>query len=278
MKFLTFLLSLSLLFAVASCNKKKEGAETPATPGAPAAADSKDAAADEGKVLYSMGAMHGENLSRFEFTDKQMEDFLRGFKDALGGKKLEVNVADFQPKIREFYTKQMKDVAERNKKRGVDFLEKFVKEEGGQKTASGLAYKVITEGTGKNPTENDEIEVHYKGTLIDGTQFDSSYDRNEKIKFPLNRVILGWKEGLQLVKEGGKIKLVVPAELGYGEFGAPPKIPGGATLVFEVELFKIMDKQAPKSEIAPAADKEEVKADKAEDKKEIKAEPKKAKK
>ena len=123
-------------------------------------------------------------------------------------------------------------------------LEKF-DADGATKTASGLAYKIEKPGTGKQPKATDTVKVHYKGTLLDGTVFDSSYDRKKEVTFPLNRVIKGWTEGLQLLKEGGKIKLVIPAALAYGDHGAPPKIPGGATLVFEIELFEV--KSAPKA-------------------------------
>ena len=108
-----------------------------------------------------------------------------------------------------------------------------------KQTKSGLVYETIKEGTGKTPAASDTVEVHYHGTLTNGTVFDSSVKRNKKISFPLNRVIPGWTEGLQLVKEGGKIKLVIPSDLAYGNAGAPPSIPGGATLIFEVELFKV---------------------------------------
>ncbi|MBF0297571.1 MAG: FKBP-type peptidyl-prolyl cis-trans isomerase [Oligoflexia bacterium] len=125
------------------------------------------------------------------------------------------------------------------KKEGALYIEKFIVEDGGVKTDSGLAYKILSVGQGKSPSASDTVEVHYEGTLIDGKVFDSSYERNAKISFPLNRVIKGWTEGLQLIKEGGKVQLVIPSELAYGDRGAPPVIPGGATLVFMVELFKV---------------------------------------
>ncbi|MBF0359773.1 MAG: FKBP-type peptidyl-prolyl cis-trans isomerase [Oligoflexia bacterium] len=128
------------------------------------------------------------------------------------------------------------------KNEGAAFLEKFISENGGIKTETGLAYKIISEGNGKQPTARDTVEVHYKGMLINGEVFDSSYSRNQKISFPLKNVISGWTEGLQLIKEGGKIHLVIPSDLGYGDRGAPPVIPGGATLIFEVELFKVSSK------------------------------------
>ena len=134
----------------------------------------------------------------------------------------------------------MDQVAKKQKEGGQKFIDDYLKKNPeAKKTESGLVIHTIKEGTGAQPKETDTVEVHYHGTLTDGTVFDSSVDRGKKISFPLNRVIKGWTEGLQQVKEGGKVKLVIPSELAYGENGAPPKIPGGATLVFEVELFKV---------------------------------------
>jgi len=115
----------------------------------------------------------------------------------------------------------------------------LLQEEGFQKTSSGLYYKILKEGTGEIPRPTDEVEVHYHGTLTDGTVFDSSIERNKTSVFRLDKVIKGWTEGLQLMKEGGKSKFIIPSGLAYGESGAPPKIPAGATLVFEIELIKV---------------------------------------
>ncbi len=202
---------------------------------------------DTDKTFYTMGTMLGSNLQRLELSEKELDVLYKGLKDAAMGKPAEVDAAQFQPKIQEMFKERMQKASEKEKKSGEDFMAKFLAE-GAQKTASGLAYKVIKEGNGDAPKETDEVEVHYHGTLTNGTVFDSSVERGKTITFPLNRVIRGWTEGLQLVKPGGKIKLVIPADLGYGDAGAPPKIPGGATLVFEVELFKVV-KGAP----APAA-------------------------
>ena len=125
------------------------------------------------------------------------------------------------------------------KKKGELYIERALTQEGVKKTKSGLVYKILKEGNGRRPKATDTVEVHYHGMLINGFVFDSSVDRNKKVSFPLNRVIKGWSEGLQLIKEGGKIKLMIPSELGYGDNGAPPKIPGGATIVFDIELFSI---------------------------------------
>lgn len=106
-------------------------------------------------------------------------------------------------------------------------------------TQSGLQYRVLREGTGKQPSATDTVVVHYKGMLTDGTRFDSSYERGEPARFPLNRVISGWTEGLQLMREGAQYELTIPSDLGYGERGFPGAIPGGATLIFEIELLEV---------------------------------------
>ena len=119
------------------------------------------------------------------------------------------------------------------------YLDKAASEPGAQKTASGLVYRVVTAGSGASPKATDTVKVHYRGTLTSGKEFDSSYARNEPAEFPLNRVIPCWTEGVQLMKVGGKSRLVCPSSIAYGESGAPPDIPGGATLIFEIELLGI---------------------------------------
>lgn len=190
------------------------------------------------KVLYTLGYMMGQNLKRSQISEAELSPFFKGIKDSATGAKEEVNVAEYQQKVPEFFKGRLEKASVEEKKKGAGFLENFVKE-GATKTASGLAYKMLTEGKGEAPKETDTVEVHYHGTLTDGTVFDSSVERGQPVSFPLNRVIRGWTEGVQLVKPGGKVKLVIPPELAYGDAGAPPKIPGGATLVFEVELFKV---------------------------------------
>ncbi|MDH5581308.1 MAG: FKBP-type peptidyl-prolyl cis-trans isomerase, partial [Bdellovibrionales bacterium] len=171
-------------------------------------------------------------------SDKEIQMLQAGLLDSVKGSKLKVEPADYQKKIQDTFQARINASNEKTKVAGVEFLEKFVSE-GATKTKSGLAYKIEKAGEGKSPKETDIVEVHYKGTLIDGTEFDSSYKRNKTVSFPLNRVIKGWTEGLQLIKEGGKMKMVIPSDLAYGDRGAPPNIPGGATLIFDVELFKV---------------------------------------
>lgn len=131
-------------------------------------------------------------------------------------------------------------MAQSDKEKGEAFLKENATKEGVKTLPSGLQYKHIKEGDGKSPKATDTVKVHYRGTLIDGTEFDSSYKRNEPIEFPLNGVIKGWTEGVQLMKEGGKIMLFIPSDLAYGERGAGGVIPPNATLVFEIELLKVM--------------------------------------
>jgi len=126
-----------------------------------------------------------------------------------------------------------------SKPEGAAFLDKAAAEPGAVKTSSGLVYRELTPGSGRSPAATDTVKVNYRGTLIDGTEFDSSYKRNEPAEFPLNRVIPCWTEGVQRMKVGGKSRLVCPSAIAYGEAGSPPVIPGGATLVFEIELLGI---------------------------------------
>jgi len=121
----------------------------------------------------------------------------------------------------------------------MDYLEENAKKDGVTVTASGLQYEVLREGTGASPAATDKVEVHYEGTLTDGKKFDSSYDRGQTIEFPLNGVIPGWTEGVQLMKEGAKYRFTIPSDLAYGPRGIPGTIPGGATLKFDVELIKV---------------------------------------
>jgi FKBP-type peptidyl-prolyl cis-trans isomerase FkpA len=210
---------------------------------------------EDEKTFYTMGALFGGRLKPLELTDAELQHLHQGLKDSAQGKDSQVDLAKYQMQVQEVFKNRMEKMSGKVKEDGKKYMEKFMKEEGGQATSSGLAYKILKEGTGAKPGAEDTVEVHYHGTLLDGTVFDSSVERDKRVSFPLNRVIKGWTEGLQLVGEGGKIKLVIPSELAYGDHGAPPKIPGGATLIFEVELFSV-------AKAAPAAPAKKEKAKK----------------
>ena len=170
----------------------------------------------------------------------------KGFKDVLNGEETMLDEQTVGMLIQSYIRDRMAYVAERSLEEGEEFLAANKEKEGVVETESGLQYKIEVEGTGISPEGADTVEVNYEGRLIDGTVFDSSYDRGESVRFPLNRVIKGWTEGLTYAKEGGKIQLYIPAELGYGKRGTGP-IPGNSTLIFDIELVKV-SKAAPKED------------------------------
>ena len=202
---------------------------------------------EDEKAIYAFGHIMGTRMRELNMSDMELEAALEGVRDGIKNTKPKLKVNEYRPKIGELMQKRAKVISEKAKVVGKVFLEKFLSD-GGEKTPSGLAYKVTKEGTGESPKVTDIVKVHYHGTLSDGTVFDSSKERNKPAEFPLNRVIPGWTEGLQLIKKGGSITLVIPSELAYGERGAPPKIPGGATLRFEIELLEIKAAPAPPEE------------------------------
>jgi len=194
---------------------------------------------EDEKTLYALGVMLGKNLSTFNPSKAELEVIKRGISDGATGAKPQVSVDEYRPKIDALHKERSKVKAEEEQKRSQPFLAKAAAEPGAVKTNSGLIYKEITPGSGPSPKESDTVKVHYRGTLTDGTEFDSSYKRNEPAEFRLTGVIPCWTEGLQHMKVGGKAKLVCPSSIAYRDEGRPPTIPGGATLVFEVELLDI---------------------------------------
>jgi len=194
---------------------------------------------DELKVFYTVGHTMGTKMKDLGLTDDEVVAYMMGYKDAVKDTEPQVKIEEYRMKIQKLFSDRMSKKADTEKEVGKAFIEKFKAEQGVQVTESGLAYKIIEEGKGANPAETDKVKVHYHGTLTTGEVFDSSKDRGQPVTFPLNRVIKGWTEGVQKIKEGGKIRLVIPSDLAYGDNGAPPKIPGGATLVFDVELLEI---------------------------------------
>lgn len=197
------------------------------------------------KVSYALGIGIGRQLSQMGAADLNIDDFAQAIKDVIAGD-LKLGDAEAQQIVQEFFAKQEEkqkaEAAEKGKaakQDGEEFLAENGKKEGVITTASGLQYQVLREGNGQSPKATDTVECHYEGTLIDGTKFDSSYDRGQTATFPLNQVIAGWTEGLQLMKEGGKYRFFIPYKLGYGERGAGASIPPFSTLVFDVELVSV---------------------------------------
>lgn len=199
------------------------------------------------KISYSMGIRVGNSLKK-ESIDINTNAFIQGFKDVLsGGKKLmtdqEVNetLMTFQKEMMAKEEARLKELSEKNKKEGEAFLAENGKKEGIVTLPSGLQYKVLTEGTGNMPKLTDKVSVHYRGTLIDGTEFDSSYTRGKPETFPVKGIIPGFSEALQLMKVGSKWQLFIPSNLAYGERGAGDDLGPNATLIFEVELLSIKE-------------------------------------
>jgi FKBP-type peptidyl-prolyl cis-trans isomerase FkpA len=194
---------------------------------------------EEDKTLYALGLSVGQSLKTFSLTPAELERVKEGMSDAVTGAKPKVEIQDYMSKLNELAKARQTAASGLEKKKGEEYAAKAAKEKGAVKTESGLVFKELTAGKGESPKATDQVKVHYRGTLIDGTEFDSSYKRNEPATFPLNGVIPCWTEGVQKMQPGGKAKLVCPSSIAYGDRGRP-SIPGGATLVFEVELLEIV--------------------------------------
>ena len=197
---------------------------------------------EDSKRAYVLGYTLGSNAKKLFNKDEDQKIFLIGVYDSVKGKKPLFDIKDMK-KIRNKTLRKKRDPKEgkKNMEKGKQFLEENKKKSGVKVTASGLQYKVLKEGTGKSPSATDKVEVHYRGTFIEGGEpFDSSYKRNKTINFPLNGVIKGWTEGLQLMKEGAKYEFYIPPELAYGASGTPDGgIPPNSVLIFQVELIKV---------------------------------------
>ena len=198
------------------------------------------------KLSYALGLGIGRQLSQMGAADLNIDDFAQAVKDMIDGKEPQVATAEAQQIVEDFFRKQEEkqraEAAEKYKgakSEGEKYLSENAKKEGVVTLPSGLQYQVLKEGNGKSPKATDKVVCHYEGMLIDGTMFDSSIQRGEPATFPLNGVIAGWTEGLQLMKEGAKYRFFIPYQLGYGERGAGASIPPFATLVFDVELIEV---------------------------------------
>lgn len=192
------------------------------------------------KLSYALGMVIAENLKGLGANNVDTTDFAKAVADVLAGKSTELTPIEAQTTVQEFMQKQEAERSKFIRKAGEDFLAENAKKDGVVVLPSGLQYTVLTEGTGAQPKATDQVKCHYEGRLIDETVFDSSYQRGEPAVFPLNGVIAGWTEGVQLMKEGAKYRFFIPYNLAYGERGAGNSIPPYAALVFDVELIKVM--------------------------------------
>jgi FKBP-type peptidyl-prolyl cis-trans isomerase FklB len=202
------------------------------------------------KVSYSIGLQIGFNLSR-QKVDVSPDVLAAGIKDALAGKPQLTpdQIKEVMTTFEKDMEQKQKEAGDKNKAEGTKFLEENKKKDGVKTTASGLQYKVLKEGNGAQPKKTDTVTVNYRGTLINGTEFDSSYKRGQAATFPVNGVIPGWTEALQLMKVGSKYQLFIPSNLAYGERAIGPDIGANSTLIFEVELLDAKPAPTP----APAA-------------------------
>jgi FKBP-type peptidyl-prolyl cis-trans isomerase FkpA len=223
---------LAVALALAGCpkpaeNKSPQGGTTPTTTGA--AGTGANPQTEDQKTLYALGMSIGRSIAVFGLSNEELEYVKAGLVSEATGQKGAVDIATYGPKIQQLAVARQSAKAAGEKEKGKAYLEQAAKEE----------------GTGAAPQASDVVRVHYRGTLIDGKEFDSSFKRNEPATFPLNGVIRCWTEGLQKMKVGGKARLVCPSEIAYGDRGAPPDIPGGATLIFEVELLDVTANPSP---------------------------------
>jgi len=222
------ILSLGFLFTCTFCFAAEK----------PEVKDQKD------KESYSLGYQFGQG-AKSQGLDINVELYTSGIRDALSGSKPQLSEQEMRQTVSEIQKrfiaargKELKEMSAKNLVAGKAFLEENKKKEGVKTLPSGLQYKVLTEGSGKTPKAADNVTVNYKGTLINGAEFDNSYKRGQPATFKANGVIKGWTEALQLMKEGSKWQLFIPSALGYGDRGAGP-VPPNSTLIFEVELLAV---------------------------------------
>jgi FKBP-type peptidyl-prolyl cis-trans isomerase FkpA len=249
------LLTLCLLSALALPGAAQEAQKKPAPPPPPARPAVPPAPAlgpgEEDLALYAVGLSIWQSLKVFDLTPADFENVKRGLLEAAAGKPApDVTLETYGAKIQALVQARHQRRLEKENARSNEYLARAEQEPGAVKSASGLIYREVAAGTGETPKPSDTVKVHYRGTLIDGTEFDSSFKRDAPGQFQVGGVIKCWTEGLQKMKVGGKAKLVCPASIAYGDRGRP-SIPGGATLLFDVELIEITP--GPAAAVAPTA-------------------------
>ncbi len=240
-----FLLIIGLvaLFLLGACarggNSETHSAGT-TTSNEETTAASGDLSSEKDSVSYILGMTIAKNLKNDGITDLNTGMFTRAMQDVFDGKDLAISETESKSLLQAYITKARQEVVSKNLQKGEDFLAANKSKDGVVTLDSGLQYQIMKEGTGDKPSATDKVKTHYHGTLIDGTVFDSSVDRGEPATFPVNGVIKGWTEALQLMPVGSKWKLFIPAGLAYGERGSPGGIGPNEALVFEVELLEIV--------------------------------------
>lgn len=192
------------------------------------------------KISYALGMVIGHNLKGMGIENLNVQAFTQAVQDVLNGQPTAQTDAEAQKTVTEYLQAKEAEAGKMAREAGEKFLEENAKNEGVVVLPSGLQYQVLTEGNGRKPKATDNVKCHYEGTLIDGTVFDSSYRRGEAATFPLNGVIAGWTEGVQLMGEGAKYRFFIPYQLAYGTRGAGQSIPPYATLIFDVELIEVL--------------------------------------
>ena len=197
-------------------------------------------ATEDDQTLYALGVIISRNLQPFALTEKELAMVEAGLADGVQDKVALKDLESYGPKLQELQKSRMAVAADKEKAAGAAYLAKAASEKGATKTASGIVITTLTAGTGASPTAADTVKVHYQGTFVDGSVFDSSIERKEPATFPLKGVIPCWIEAVQLMKVAGKARIICPSALAYGDEGRPPQMPGGATLVFQVELLEIV--------------------------------------
>jgi FKBP-type peptidyl-prolyl cis-trans isomerase len=185
--------------------------------------------------------MYGHRVESLDLTSSEAKILSQGFQDWVHQQVSRVDYSKFEPRIQDFIEMRQKKSIERNHELGQQYLSQFTRSGGGLLTLSGLGYKTLEPGTAKKPTLKDSVEVSYRGTLVNGQLVDQTDEKNSKVILPMNAIIPGWSEGLQLIGEGGEIELVVPSELAYGESGTNNGVPPGATLHFQIRLHRVLD-------------------------------------
>lgn len=235
----TYLIVCALMLS--ACGAKAQTSSAPAT-----------LQTDEQKTLYTLGLLLGRQVKVFSLTPEELELVKKGLSDSVTGTKPQVEIETFGQKVNELAQSRHTATAAAEKTKGKEYVDQAAKEAGATQLPSGVVHQTITPGTGASPAASDVVKVHYEGKLIDGTVFDSSIKRNEPAEFPLSGVIPCWTQGVGKMKVGEKAKLVCPSDQAYGDGGSPPNIPGGATLVFEVQLLSIQGKDTASAPAAPA--------------------------